>query len=372
VSFPFTLGGQASRTLTSTNRITINDNGPGSPYPSTLEVVNLGGQITGVIVTISNFSHTFPDDVDLLLVSPMGEKVTLLSDAGGNVPVANVTMTFSALATNLPPDAGPLQSRTYVPTNYAGLGTADLFPPPAPGIPYTNSLLTSFNGTSPNGVWSLYVVDDNAQDVGSISGWSLTILTSDPVTASADLALAVLAPSPVTMGAEFPYSYVVTNRGPATARAVTLLNEMPPGLTFVRATTSVGALSVVARTMTWNIGSIPNGASARVTLIARADAVGTLSNQITVGADQVDLRPIDNSINVSTAVLGSPQLSVQSLGSVVRIKWPALDGFTLQSSETPSPAGWTNVTVAPQLIGSERVIELPITGASRFYRLRSQ
>ena len=147
---------------------------------------------------------------------------------------------------------------------------------------------------------------------------------------------------------------------------------MPPGLSFVRATTTGGTLNVVARTLTWNIGSIAHGSSATVTIIARADTIGTLVNQVSVGAHQVDLRPSDNSITMSTAVVGSPRLTIQTLGGVVRIAWPSVDGFSLQSNAAPSPAGWTNVTVAPQLIGTDRVVELPISGATRYYRLRMQ
>ena len=318
-------------------------------------------------------SHTFPDDVDILLVSPQGQKVTLLSDAGGNIPVNNVTLTFAPNATNLPPDTGPLVTRTYLPTNYAGLGTADLFPSPAPGIPYTNSSLASFNGTDPNGVWSLYVVDDNSQDSGSIGGgWRLSIQTSDPVSPAADLALLAAAPNPVTMGLEFPCTFTVTNRGPSTAHNVTLLDEMPTGLAFVRATSSAGSLVVVGRTMTWNIGTVPQGSSATVTIYARADTIGTLLNQVRVGASQVDLRPIDNSALMQTTVIGSPTLSVQTLGAVVRISWPSIDGFSLQSSEALAGGGWTNVTVSPQIIGSQKVVDLPLQGTGRFYRLRSQ
>ena len=52
-----------------------------SPYPNGLAVSGL--LTTGVSVksvTITNYSHTFPDDVDLVLVSPSGQAVILMSD----------------------------------------------------------------------------------------------------------------------------------------------------------------------------------------------------------------------------------------------------------------------------------------------------
>lgn len=74
------------------------------------------------------------------------------------------------------PDTGGLISGTFKPTNSGTLGD-DAFPAPAPAPSLANPpLLSVFNGTNPNGTWSLYVVDDSAVDMGSISGgWSLTI-----------------------------------------------------------------------------------------------------------------------------------------------------------------------------------------------------
>jgi hypothetical protein len=48
--------------------ITIQDNTSALPYPSTISVSGLTGTITKVTATLSNINHTFPDDVDVLLV----------------------------------------------------------------------------------------------------------------------------------------------------------------------------------------------------------------------------------------------------------------------------------------------------------------
>lgn len=65
--------------------------------------------------------------------------------------------------------------------------TKDNFPSPAPAIvsprdfaaPYGSATLANvFNGTNPNGTWSLYVTDDKLGEVGTIAGgWSVTITT---------------------------------------------------------------------------------------------------------------------------------------------------------------------------------------------------
>ena len=157
--------------------ITIPDSGNGSPYPSNITVAGLTGTITKVTATLTSLSHTYTSDVDILLVGPAGQTVVLMSDCGGADPTNAATLTFDdAAASTLP--ASAFSSGTYKPTNIAdGIGN-DTWSSPAPGGPY-GSALSVFNGTSPNGTWKLYVVDDVAQDFGSISGgWSLTITTA--------------------------------------------------------------------------------------------------------------------------------------------------------------------------------------------------
>ena len=60
--------------------------GPASPYPSTITVAGVTGTITKVTVAFGNLSHTFPRDMDILLVGPMGHTVMLMSDVGGTFP----------------------------------------------------------------------------------------------------------------------------------------------------------------------------------------------------------------------------------------------------------------------------------------------
>jgi len=115
-------------------------------------------------------SHTYPDDLDILLVGPGGQKVLLMSDAGGGSDVNNITLTFDDAAASALADSAAIVAGTYKPTDFV---TGDTFPSPAPAGPYGTTLST-FNGLNPNGTWSLYVLDDAASDSGSIAGgWSL-------------------------------------------------------------------------------------------------------------------------------------------------------------------------------------------------------
>jgi hypothetical protein len=161
--------------------------GPGtaSPYPSTINVAGLGPSLEDVNLTLSGFSHTFPADVDVLLAGPRGQSVVLMSDVPRDFPpcddnVLGANLTFDDAAASPIPLATDLISGTYRPTNndlsFSGCGEVlDPFPAPAPGGPHGLTLAV-FNGTDPNGTWSLYVFDDETPDSGTIAnGWSLDL-----------------------------------------------------------------------------------------------------------------------------------------------------------------------------------------------------
>jgi len=180
VTNTFTLGSAPPTTnlFSNTGAITIPNSGSGTPYPSDISVAGLIGTITKVSVTLTNITHTFPDEIDVLLVSPAGQKVLLMSDAGDGGNLVNVSLTFDDAAILLLPDSSQIVSGTFKPSNYDT--TTDVFAAPAPGSPYA-ATLSAFNGSSPNGTWSLYVRDDAAGDSGSIAnGWRLTIVTIPP------------------------------------------------------------------------------------------------------------------------------------------------------------------------------------------------
>ncbi|MDQ3800048.1 MAG: proprotein convertase P-domain-containing protein, partial [Acidobacteriota bacterium] len=160
---------------TSANAITIPENGSAQPYPSDLAITGQQGSVTKVTVTLNNFSHTAPDDADLMLVAPNGRRIVLMSDVGGNTEVGGLNLVFDdAAAANLP-DSEPLVSGTFKPTNFE---TGDAFPAPAPSGT-TGTTLNAFYGSAANGIWKLYVADDTGENSGSIAGsWSLNIQSS--------------------------------------------------------------------------------------------------------------------------------------------------------------------------------------------------
>ncbi|MCY7376760.1 MAG: VCBS repeat-containing protein [Pyrinomonadaceae bacterium] len=172
-----------------------------APYSSNINVAGQSGVITNLRVSLNGLSHTQTQDVDVLLVSPNGSGVVLMADTGSS-GASSVNLTFDDAATaNLPsPFVAAIVSGTYKPSVTFG-SSFYLFPLPAPSGPYSN-LLSSFKNFSPNGNWQLYVVDDNGNNAGTISGgWSLDIATAPPVPQSGGCAVPSLVPSQFNVGA---------------------------------------------------------------------------------------------------------------------------------------------------------------------------
>jgi len=150
-------------------------------------------------VTLYDLYHQVPDNLDVLLVGPQGQKFVLMGDAGDSFaidPSAPVTLMFIDSAGQVLPNSAMLTSGMFEPTTWESPVTD--FPAPAPPGPY-NEPGSAIGGTGPqtlngtfgfsnsNGVWSLYVRDDGGTFTpesinGCINGgWSLEFL---PLTAS--------------------------------------------------------------------------------------------------------------------------------------------------------------------------------------------
>lgn len=147
----------------------------GTPYPSPVTATG-EGIVTDVNVRIRNLSHDFPDDADILLTGPGGQSALLLSDAGASAPATSVDLAFDDEAAG--PVTDPLVSGVYRPTDVTD-PFPDLLPFPAPAAPF-GSNLSVFDNTVADGVWSLYVVDDDPGGGGQLTSWRVSIASRSP------------------------------------------------------------------------------------------------------------------------------------------------------------------------------------------------
>jgi hypothetical protein len=174
-----------AQTYCNSTPITI---GPGagvaSPYPSPVVIAGAAGPISNLSVIFNGMTHTFTDDIGMLLVGPGGQKMVIQSNAGGSFDV-NAGYVLSDHGSVALPDNALIGSGHYRPASYGG---STSFAAPAPVGPYDEAaprgsatFASVFGGTNPNGSWQLYVVDDADLDAGSMAGgWCLSLNPAPP------------------------------------------------------------------------------------------------------------------------------------------------------------------------------------------------
>jgi uncharacterized repeat protein (TIGR01451 family)/uncharacterized delta-60 repeat protein len=332
VAFGFTLGGFVT-SLTNSEPITILDSAnpptratnafaPGFGYPSIITAAGIPGVVTKVTVTLANFGHQFPHDVDTLLSSPGGQSSVLMSKCGLGFSVSNVTLTFDQSAGGYVPLTNAITNGTYLPTTNSANVMAELptVPlgeqgvPPAPIAPYSANL-SAFVGGQANGTWALWIVDTVTLDSGVISnGWILNISSGAAVEADSDLELAV-SPTPIaaTISNVLTYAITVTNFGPSPATNVVLNDTLPAGVIYV--TNTCNCATSTNGGLTFTLPTLAVGAGAAFNVVVMPTNLGYITNIVTALANQPD--PNSNNVVATLSLVGPPSadLGVNMYGS---------------------------------------------------------
>jgi uncharacterized delta-60 repeat protein/uncharacterized repeat protein (TIGR01451 family) len=374
VTFDFVLG-QQNIPFQNAGAITIRDGTFANPYPAQLTVSGVAGAVTKLSVTLYGYSHGYPEDVDMLLVGPNGVGVMLMSDAGGGTSNAlnNVQITFDDEAAEAIPFKARITNGVYRPANH--LTVSD----PMTGFPsntqWSNTSLSSFNGINPNGVWSLYIMDDASSQAGQVSGgWSLNIGTSQPIIAGSDLSVvATDAPDPVTFGSTVTYTVAVTNHGPSAATSVLLTNILPVNATFLTVA-GPGSFSQNGNVLVGNLGNIPVGGTAVITVQMTApNATALLTFDSSVGAAQQDLNGGNNRVSIKTTVSETPAppalFAALKNGQMV-LSWASNSSNVVLQTSGSLGSTWSRVLSAPTVSNGVSTVTVPATAGPKFFRLQ--
>jgi uncharacterized delta-60 repeat protein/uncharacterized repeat protein (TIGR01451 family) len=306
--FNFTLG-QSSASFAKPSAIIINDSplagtaGTATPYPSVINISGLAGVVSKATVTLTNLNHTWPGDIDALLVSPTGQKSFLMAKCGGGNAVNNVTLTFDDAAAGSLPHSSQIVSGTYRPTSYA-VATPPFPPGLTPPQPYGTNL-SVFNGNNPNGAWSLYVIDDTPGNAGVIAnGWSLSLTLAGVVLPTADVGVTMTAaPATVVATSNLVYTLTLTNYGPSTATNIVVTNTLPAGMVYVSSSPSLGVVSASAGVVSWTVNSLAKDATASLALVVQANRTGVITNTAGVTTGTSDLNPDDTMASAVVTVV---------------------------------------------------------------------
>jgi uncharacterized repeat protein (TIGR01451 family)/uncharacterized delta-60 repeat protein len=328
VAFGFTIGGA---TLSFTNSEPLifagvlplpsratNSFPPSFGYPSLINVSGIVGTVTEVTATLTNFGHTFPEDVNVLLEDPQSTNSILMSHCGASSNVQHVTLTFDQTAANFLPLTDAITTGTYKPTtNYSRqmgelptvLNTGEGVPT-APQTPYPYvANLGVFVGAVPNGNWALWIDDDDTLDNGYLSnGWILHISIGTQVENDSDLEV-TFTPSTTnaTLSNSLTYYVTLTNFGPSAATNVVISNAIPSGMTYLSNSCDCGAV-LSNGVLTFTYPSLAVGAGTAFGISMLPTELGYSTNTIGAFADEPD--PNSNNIVTTSVLVSSPEADV--------------------------------------------------------------
>jgi large repetitive protein len=129
-----------------------------------------------------------------------------------------------------------------------------------------------------------------------------TSTDTDAIGTQADLEISKTGPGTVNKNNLVKYDITVKNNGPSNAAAVIVSDPLPVGLEYVSSNPSQGACSLIAGTVTCNLGTLVNASSATVEIFTKAVGIGRIDNTATVSSDASDLVSNNNSSMASITV----------------------------------------------------------------------
>jgi uncharacterized repeat protein (TIGR01451 family) len=174
----------------------------------------------------------------------------------------------------------------------------------------------------------------------------VTSTVRQPSGGDADLVISKHAADTVVAGEEITYTLVVTNSGPATATAVSVVDALPGGVSLVRVTSNQG---VCESGVSCQLGSLALNATATITV------VGLVAGDVTTGTELVNVTRVDaanrdpvsgnNQTSVTTTVEAAANLSIsKSATPTAAVPGEALTYQIVVTNSGPSDAVGVRVT----------------------------
>ena len=294
-----------------------------------------------------------------------------------------VTQTVS----NATPDLGTNTTFTVTVTNAGpvtatGVAVTDLLPAGLALVTATPSGATTYNagtgawtvGTLANGATATLtlLVTDNSTSALTNTAAKSAENEGDPVAANNSAARTVtgqaadiqvtqtVSNATPNLGGNVTFTVTATNGGPNAATGVSVTDLLPAGLALVTATPS-GVTTYNSGTGLWTIGSLANGASATLTIVATDNSTGPLTNTASRSAGS-PVDPVAGNNSASQSVTGqaadiaisqtvsnsAPNLGSNTTFTVTATNGGPNAGTGVQVTDL-LPAGLTLVTATPSV-----------------------
>src|SRR6185503_2368051 len=129
---------------------------------------------------------------------------------------------------------------------------------------------------------------------------SSNLIIADPASANVSITKTA-SPNPGIVGTTLTYRLVVSNSGPASATNVAVGDNLPSGVTFGSASTTLGACGG-SGPVNCTIGTLSNGASAIITIAVTPTGAGQITNTANVTATETDPDTSNNSASLVTVI----------------------------------------------------------------------
>ncbi len=145
---PGTAHAAPPRTFTNVQPFSIPSFGNATPYSSAINVFGVApGSFSNIAVTLYDVEHTWPADIQVLLVGTNGRGMLLLDNNGGSTDITGLDLTFDERGEPLPISfAVPLATGTYQP-NARPTPSFGNFGPPAPPPTYAANFRDLYAGS---------------------------------------------------------------------------------------------------------------------------------------------------------------------------------------------------------------------------------
>jgi uncharacterized repeat protein (TIGR01451 family) len=157
----------------------------------------------------------------------------------------------------------------------------------------TGTLANTASVAAPPGTIDPSAADNSATD-------------TDALTPVADLGVGLSdSPDPVGQGHALTYTLTVTNAGPSTSSGATLVQTLPPEVTFVSSIPGAPTCVPGAGVLTCSVSAIEPGTSATVTAVVTvgAGALGTIGSGVSVTGNDPDPVPGNDADSEATSVI---------------------------------------------------------------------
>ncbi|GGX62487.1 hypothetical protein GCM10011309_10570 [Litorimonas cladophorae] len=296
-------------------------------------------------------SHTWRGDIRLILRPPSGiaDQVTLLvSDTSGAGNDDNYNIRLSDQATPT------VNTGSHDVANNTAIAPYQFTVRPS-----TAGVLSSFNGTDPNGTWQMIICDGAGTEEGSFIRGEL--IFSAP---SADLSLALSTSNPAPeQNSSFNLTAQINNAGPISS-AMTAEVALPTGLSYI-SHTGPGTYDPVTKIVTIS-STVASGANVQTVINTLTNPSGSYVTTAEIKTSSVvdpDSTPGNNSTTEddddTLTVSPTPPLFISQLTC------PTADQFALNWTDRTDPVrGWTTGELTEDYTVEGREMNFVIDGAT--------